>query len=150
MGYEKSITKKFNLERIIKMENFRKYIGTTLNAMENSFEKLEKLFDDLRTNGINKWFESEDEADAYRYIIDLFDKIDPEICKVSHLAADARAVTLAMNNKLIENDYLWLFVNSNLYVELKKQEYYVDLYNKFKAFNDEAKDFFNSHSPLNN
>lgn len=132
------------------MENYRNYIETTLNSLEDLFAEIEKLFMELRVNTMHMRYDGEIENEEYyTHVKENFDKLSDRICKMCHTIGPAASITQEMieKNEMSEESSDELncildIVVLNMNVYMKKHKMYTELYEEFKFFAEEADEFF--------
>ena len=132
------------------MENYRNYIETTLNSLEDLFAEIEKLFMELRVNTMHMRYDGEIENEEYyTHVKENFDKLSDRICNMCHTIGPAASITQEMieKNEMSEESSDELncildIVVLNMNVYMKKHKMYTELYEEFKFFAEEADEFF--------
>ena len=132
------------------MKNYRNYIKTALNSLEDLFTEIDKLFLELRTHTMHMRFDGQiDNDEYYSHTKETFDKLSDRICKMCHTIVPAASITQKMIEKKElsgegtdeENCILDLAVlNMNVY--MKKHKMYTEMYEEFKFFSEEAEEYF--------
>lgn len=132
------------------MENYRNYIETTLNSLEDLFTEIEKLFMELRVNTMHMRYDGEIENEEYyTHVKETFDKLSDRICKMCHTIGPAISITQNMlerndltEEKSDEESCILDIATLNMCVYMKKHKMYTELYEEFKFFAEEADEFF--------
>ena len=132
------------------MKNYRNYIETTLNSLEDLFTEIDKLFLELRTRTMHMRFDGEiDNEEYYTHVKENFDKLSDRICKMCHTIGPAASITQEMieKNEMTEESSDELncildIVVLNMNVYMKKHKMYTEMYEEFKFFEEEAENFF--------
>lgn len=132
------------------MKNYRNYIETTLNSLEDLFTEIDKLFLELRTHTMHMRFDGEvDNEEYYTHVKETFDKLSDRICKMCHTIGPAASITQEMieKNEMSEESSDELncildIVVLNMNVYMKKHKMYTEMYEEFKFFKEEANNFF--------
>lgn len=132
------------------MENYRNYIETTLNSLEDLFTEIEKLFMELRVNTMHMRYDGEIENEEYyTHAKETYDKLSDRICKMCHTIGPAISITQNMiegndltEEKSDEESCILDIATLNMCVYMKKHKMYTELYEEFKFFAEEADEFF--------
>lgn len=132
------------------MKNYRNYIETALNSLEDLFTEIDKLFLELRTHTMHMRFDGEiDNEEYYTHVKETFDKLSDRICKMCHTIGPAASITQEMVEKnemseesSDEENCILDIVVLNMNVYMKKHKMYTEMYEEFKFFAEEADEFF--------